>query len=53
MSNKEAPSSAADEDVVDPWTVTASSNKGIDYNKLIGEPFTSDLHVRPARQTYR
>ena len=25
------------EDVVDPWSVKASSNKGIDYEKLIGE----------------
>ena len=25
------------EDFVDPWTVEASSNKGIDYDKLIGE----------------
>ena len=24
------------EDVVDPWSVKASSNKGIDYDKLIG-----------------
>jgi len=26
---------AMEQDVVDPWNVTASSNKGIDYNKLI------------------
>jgi len=26
---------AVEQDVVDPWTVTASSNTGIDYNKLI------------------
>ena len=25
------------EDVVDPWSVKASSNKGIDYEKLIGK----------------
>ena len=25
------------EDVVDPWSVKASSNKGIDYDKLIGK----------------
>ena len=26
-----------DEDFVDPWTVVASSNKGVDYEKLIGK----------------
>ena len=25
------------EDIVDPWSVKASSNKGIDYDKLIGK----------------
>ena len=28
------------EDIVDPWSVKASSNKGIDYEKLIGK-----LHI--------
>jgi len=38
------------EDVVDPWTVTASSNQGIDYNKLIdrfgSSPITPELVER-------
>lgn len=25
------------EDVVDPWNVTSASEKGVDYDKLIGE----------------
>lgn len=33
-----------DEDIVDPWNVQASSSKGIDYDKLIGEiKFSGDL----------
>ena len=28
------------EDIVDPWSVKASSNKGIDYEKLIGKLFS-------------
>lgn len=31
------------EDIVDPWNVQASSNKGIDYDKLIGTVYT--LHL--------
>lgn len=27
------------EDVVNPWTVSAASKKGVDYDKLIGEIF--------------
>ncbi|KAF2352058.1 Tryptophan-tRNA ligase [Trinorchestia longiramus] len=38
------------DDFVDPWTVTASSNKGIDYNKLIAKfgssALTPDLITR-------
>lgn len=31
------------EDIVDPWNVQASSNKGIDYDKLIGTVYTPHL----------
>ena len=35
------------EDVVDPWSVKASSNKGIDYEKLIGEQScTNKIYIR-------
>ena len=33
---KEA-ATAAEEDIVDPWTVATSSEKGIDYDKLISK----------------
>ena len=26
-----------EEDIVDPWTVSSKSDKGVDYDKLIGE----------------
>lgn len=32
-----------DEDIVDPWNVQASSSKGIDYDKLIGQLSSDDM----------
>ena len=40
-----------EEDVVDPWNVTSSSDKGIDYDKLISK--FCCLHLRAERQVLR
>jgi hypothetical protein len=34
---KEAKDAHGDEDVVNPWSVSSTSEKGVDYNKLIGK----------------
>ena len=34
---EDAGSEETEEDVVDPWNVTSSSDKGIDYDKLISK----------------
>lgn len=35
--NGPAQATADDEDTVDPWNVSTTSAKGVDYDKLIGE----------------
>ena len=45
---EDAGNEETEEDVVDPWNVTSSSDKGIDYDKLISK--FCCLHLRTERQ---
>ena len=45
---EDAGTEETEEDVVDPWNVTSSSDKGIDYDKLISK--FCCLHLRTERQ---
>lgn len=43
---------ATDEDEVNPWSVSTTNAKGVDYDKLIGECSRTSLHARLSLRTF-
>lgn len=35
--------SNGEEDIVDPWNVTSTSQEGVDYDKLISKPYGANM----------